>query len=117
MAQSDPKLPNLPDLETLAPVLGQLTFGALAGFAAGYALKKIGKVAAVALGLFFIAIQLLAYYGLVEINWLQIQESVDPLLRPDSLEVLWRDVLELLTLNLPFAGAFIPGLLVGLRRG
>ncbi len=117
MAQPRPDLPDLPDLETLAPVLGQLTFGALAGFAAGYALKKIGKVAAVALGLFFIAIQLLAYYGLVEINWLQIQRSVDPLLRPESLEVLWRDVLELLTLNLPFAGAFIPGLLVGLRRG
>lgn len=101
----------------LAPVLGQLTFGALAGFAAGYALKKIGKIAAVALGLFFIAIQLLAYYGLVEINWLQIQASVDPLLRPESLQALWDDVLELLTLNLPFAGAFIPGLLVGLRRG
>lgn len=97
--------------------MGQLTFGALAGFAVGYALKKIGKVAAVALGLFFIAIQLLAYYGLVEINWLQIQASVDPLLRPESLQALWDDVLELLTLNLPFAGAFIPGLLVGLRRG
>lgn len=109
--------PQLPDLETLAPVLGQLTFGALAGFAAGYALKKIGKVAAVALGLFFIAIQLLAFYGLVEINWLRIQESVDPLLRPESLQALWDDLLELLTLNLPFAGAFIPGLLVGLRRG
>lgn len=117
MTQPDLISGKFPDIETLAPVLGQLTFGALAGFAVGYALKKIGKVAAVALGLFFIAIQLLAYYGLVEINWLQIQASVDPLLRPESLQALWDDVLELLTLNLPFAGAFIPGLLVGLRRG
>lgn len=118
MAQPNLQLPeNLPDLETLAPVLGQLTFGALAGFAAGYALKKIGKVAAVALGIFFILIQLLAYYGFVEVNWLQIQESVDPFLKPDSLEGLWRNVLDLLTLNLPFAAAFIPGLLLGLRRG
>jgi uncharacterized membrane protein (Fun14 family) len=108
---------QLPDIETLAPVLGQLTFGALAGFAAGYALKKIGKLAAIVLGLLFIAVQLLAYYGLVEINWLQIQRSVDPLLRPESLEGLWRDLVGLLTLNLPFAAAFIPGLLVGLRRG
>ncbi len=114
MAQPSPKLP---DIETLAPVLGQLTFGALAGFAAGYALKKIGKFTAIALGLFFIAIQLLAYYGLVEVNWLQIQRSVDPLLKPDSLEALWQDLVRLLTLNLPFAGAFIPGLIVGLRRG
>ncbi len=52
MAQPDLLPSELPDLETLAPILGQLTFGALAGFAAGYALKKIGKVAAVALGIF-----------------------------------------------------------------
>lgn len=114
MAQPELKLP---DIETLAPVLGQLTFGLLAGFAAGYALKKIGKVAAIALGLFFIAVQLLAYYGFIEVNWLRIQESVDPLLRPDSLQSLWQDLLELLTLNLPFAATFIPGLLIGLRRG
>lgn len=118
MAEPNVKLPEkLPELETLAPVLGQLTFGALAGFAAGYALKKIGKVAAVVLGLFFVAIQLLAYYGLVEVNWLQIQKSVDPFLKPESLEALWRELAELLTLNLPFAAAFIPGLLLGLRRG
>ena len=114
MAQPQLKLPNV---ETLAPILGQLTFGALAGFAAGYALKKIGKIAALVLGLFFIGVQLLAYYGLVEINWLQIQEGVDPLLRPESLQALWRSLAELLTLNLPFAGAFIPGLLFGLQRG
>lgn len=118
MAQSEtqPQL-ELPNVETLAPILGQLTFGALAGFAAGYALKKIGKVAAIALGIFFIAIQLLAYYGLVEINWLQIQEGIDPLLRPESLQALWQELADLLTLNLPFAGAFIPGLLLGLQRG
>ena len=118
MAQSgtQPQL-ELPNVETLAPILGQLTFGALAGFAAGYALKKIGKFAAITLGLFFLGVQLLAYYGLVEINWLQIQEGVDPLLRPESLQALWRSLVDLLTLNLPFAGAFVPGLLLGLQRG
>lgn len=108
---------ELPDLETIAPVAGQLTFGALAGFAAGYTLKKIGKIAAIVLGVFFIALQLLAYYGLIEINWLRIQESVDPLFRPESLQAWWEELVRMLTLNLPFAGAFIPGLLVGLRRG
>ena len=116
MAQSETQL-ELPNVETLAPILGQLTFGALAGFAAGYALKKIGKFAAITLGLFFLGVQLLAYYGLVEINWLQIQEGVDPLLRPESLQALWRSLVDLLTLNLPFAGAFVPGLLLGLQRG
>lgn len=112
-----PENVDLPDMETLAPILGQLTFGALAGFAAGYALKKIGKIAALALGLFFIAIQLLAYYGYVEVNWLQIQEHVDPILKPDSLQALWEQIIALLTQNLPFAASFIPGFIVGLRRG
>ena len=112
-----PENVELPDLETLAPIAGQLTFGALAGFAAGYALKKVGKVAAIVLGVFFIALQLLAYYGLVEINWLRIQESVDPLLRPESLQAWWAELVRVLTLNLPFAAAFVPGLLIGLRRG
>jgi uncharacterized membrane protein (Fun14 family) len=97
--------------------LGQLTFGGLAGFAAGYALKKIGKVAAIALGIFFILLQILAFYGVVEVNWLRLQESVDPFLRPESLERLWRDLLTLLTLNLPFAAAFVPGFIFGLQRG
>ncbi len=62
---------------------------------------------------FFIALQLLAYYGFVEINWLRIQEGVDPFLRPESLQAWWEELVRVLTLNLPFAAAFIPGLLVG----
>lgn len=112
-----PDTVQLPRVEILAPVLGQLTFGALAGFAAGYALKKVGKLAAIALGIFFILLQLLAYFGFVEVNWLQIQRHVDPQLQPDALEGLWRNLLALLTLNLPFAAAFVPGFVVGLQRG
>lgn len=108
---------HVPDVEKLAPFIGQITFGALAGFAAGYALKKIGKMAAIALGIFFIGVQLLAYYGFVEVNWLQIQKTVDPLLKPDSLQAFWQALVKLLTLNLPFAASFIPGLLIGLRKG
>jgi uncharacterized membrane protein (Fun14 family) len=112
-----PDTVQLPSVETLAPVLGQLTFGALAGFAAGYALKKVGKLAVIALGVFFILLQLLAYFGVVEVNWLQVQRYVDPLLRPDALEGLWRNLVAFLTLNLPFAASFVPGLVVGLQRG
>ena len=60
---------NAPNLITLAPYLQQISFGLLAGFAAGYALKKVGKLLAVALGLLFIALQVLAYYGFVTVNW------------------------------------------------
>ena len=108
---------TVPDLETVAPYLQQLSFGALAGFAAGYALKKVGKLAAVTLGLLFIAIQILAYYGFVTIDWLEVQRRVNPLLESESLNVLWQALVNILTYNLTFAAAFVPGLVLGLRRG
>lgn len=106
-----------PDLQTIAPYLQQISFGALAGFASGYALKKVGKVVAIIIGLLFVALQLLAYYGIVEINWGVVQGHVDPLLEPESLSGMWQNLVQLLTYNITFAAAFVPGLLFGLRRG
>ncbi|HEX7021824.1 MAG TPA: FUN14 domain-containing protein, partial [Trueperaceae bacterium] len=87
------------------------------GFAAGYALKKVGKFVAIALGLLFVAIQLLAYYGFVSVNWFELQERVDPLLGGESLNRMWGFLVGLLTYNITFAAAFVPGLVIGLKRG
>ncbi len=106
-----------PSVETALPYLGQLSFGALAGFAAGYALKKVGKIVAVLVGLLFIALQILAYYGFIQIDWLAVQERFDPVLESGNLSRLWQNLLGLLTYNLTFAAAFVPGLLLGLRQG
>ena len=108
---------DAPDLTTLAPYLQQISFGLLAGFAAGYALKKVGKLLAVALGLLFIALQILAYYGFVTVNWTEVQEQVDPLLEASALNRLWQSLIDILTYNLTFAVSFIPGLVFGLKRG
>ncbi len=104
-------------MEALQPYVGQITFGGLAGFVAGYALKKVGKLAALVLGLFFIGLQLMAYYGLVEINWTRIQASVEPLLGEEQLRTLWQRLLDVLTYNAPFAGGFTAGLVLGLKKG
>lgn len=106
-----------PDLQAIAPHLQQISFGALAGFAVGYALKKAGKAVALVLGLLFVALQLLAYYGLIDINWGVVQGHVDPLLEPEALGSLWQGLVGLLTFNITFAASFVPGLVVGLRRG
>ena len=108
---------EIPSLQTVAPYLEQLSFGLIAGFAAGYALKKLGKVVVFALGLLFIAIQILAYYDFVAISWIEIENSVKPLLEADSITQMWQALVQLLTHNVTFAGAFVPGLLIGLRRG
>ena len=101
----------------LAPYLGQISFGALAGFATGYALKKIGRIALVIFGLIFVVVQLLAYYGVVQVDWLRIQSYADPLLKRESLQGFFNSLVSILTNNVPFAGAFIPGFLLGLRFG
>ncbi|HEX2865152.1 MAG TPA: FUN14 domain-containing protein [Deinococcales bacterium] len=106
------------DLGTLlGPMAGQLGFGALAGFCSGYALKRIGRAVAFTLGLIFILLQVLASLGYIHVDWLRIQSAADPYLNPKGLDSLWKGLVGLLTTNLPFAAAFIPGLLFGLRRG
>lgn len=108
---------NWPELKSVFPWVEQIAFGAVAGFVAGYALKKVGKFVALALGLIFIVIQLLAWSGFVNVNWDLIQTRVDPLLTSESLERSWRGLLSLLTFNIPFAASFIPGFILGVRRG
>lgn len=106
-----------PDLQTVFPFVEQLGFGAVAGFAAGYALKKVGKLVAIAIGLLFVVVQLLAYFGFVTINWGTVQSSVDPMLTTHALGGAWRTVLSILTYNVAFAAAFVPAFVLGLKRG
>lgn len=90
----------MPELSSVFPFVEQLGFGALAGFAAGYALKKVGKLLAIALGLLFVVLQVLAYYGFVQVDWGAVQRQVDPLLSGDSLGGAWRTLIAVLTYNL-----------------
>lgn len=106
-----------PDLQTVFPFVEQLGFGAVAGFAAGFALKKVGKFVALALGLLFVIVQVLAYYGFVSINWGVVQTRVDPMLTPGALSGAWKTVLAVLTYNVAFAAAFVPSFVWGLKRG
>ena len=105
------------DIQPFLPYIQQLGFGGIAGFVVGYALKKVGKIVAIALGILFVILQVLAYYGFVSINWIQVQKSVDPLLETNTLQAMWQGLINILTYNFVAAAAFIPGLILGLRRG
>jgi len=105
------------DWGALAPYAEQLGFGLIAGFAVGYALKKVGKLLAVALGLLFVVVQVLASQGFLTVHWGEVQARVDPWFETESLDGAWQSLLRVLTHNVTFAGAFVPGLIVGLRRG
>jgi len=55
-------------VEILTPLLTQLGVGGIAGLCTGYALKKIGKLIAVILGIAFIGLELLAYKGIISVT-------------------------------------------------
>ena len=101
----------------LVPYAEQLGFGLVAGFAVGYALKKVGKVLAVVLGLLFVTVQILASQGFLTVHWGEVQARVDPWFETETMDGAWRSLVGVLTHNLTFAGAFLPGLVIGLRRG
>ena len=60
------------------PHLYQLGFGGAMGIASGYAMKQIGKAAAMIIGTAFISLQVAAYYGYVEVKWKKIRDDVVP---------------------------------------
>lgn len=107
----------MPELSAVWPWVERLGFGVVAGFVAGYALKKVGKLLALVLGLLFLAVQLLAWAGFVSVNWDVVQQQVDPLLTGGALGGTWERVLAFVTYNIPFAAAFVPAFVLGLRRG
>ncbi|KAA8497416.1 FUN14 domain-containing protein 1 [Porphyridium purpureum] len=61
--------------EDIGPAIGQLSIGSLGGFAAGFALKRIGKLAAFGIGTVFVIMQGLSYTGYVHINWRAIERD------------------------------------------
>jgi len=94
---------------------GSLGLGGLAGFAAGFALKQVGRIVALVVGLFFIGVQVLAYQGYLHVDWAGIQRDLAPALAPERIESMWSKVVAVLTYNLPFAAGFVPGFWMGLR--
>lgn len=90
-----------------------LGFGGIAGWCVGFTLKKFAKIAALVVGIIFMAIQYLAYNHYVTVDWEKIKQTV-----PESgMQQVWTGLMSIFTYNLPFAGAFAAGLLLGFRRG
>jgi uncharacterized membrane protein (Fun14 family) len=53
-----------------------MTIGGATGLCAGYTAKKVGQLAALTLGVGFVALQVLAYNGYITVNWSGIQKKV-----------------------------------------
>lgn len=105
-----------PDIVTaLQAMLPDLSLGAVLGFATGVAVKFVGRIVLIVVGLLFIVLQLLSLSGIVTIDWLKLQALTAPWFHEGGQQGLsW--FMSVLTSRLPFVGAFTAGLLLGLRK-
>ena len=101
-------------VEILTPLLTQLGVGGVAGLCVGYALKKIGKLFAILLGLAFLGLELLAYKGIININYTALEEWATELIGQVGVA---EGILTVIIGNLPFAASFLVGFAIGLKMG
>ena len=89
--------------------------GFVLGFAVGYALKKLVKLALVLLGLLTIVLLALEYYGIIQVNYdkfVALVEQAMNMTRSAASSIASHAVA-----SLPFAGSFLLGFALGFKMG
>ena len=99
------------------------------GAVAGYAIKKVMKIAAVVVGLFVVGLSYLSYRGWIDVKWIEMENATKSMLANVSGQVghtlnntttqFAAHSTTVEAASLPVAGAFgfMPGLMLGLNRG
>ena len=103
--------------------------GFLLGAVAGYAIKKVMKIAAVVIGLFVAGLAYLSYKGWVDVKWAAMEDASRNTLTNTSEQVVQAlnntaaqfasHPSALTASGLPVAAmfGFVPGLMMGFKRG
>jgi len=101
--------------EVLTPVAFQGVAGFLCGFAAGYALKKIGKVLAVVFGVFVLALMYLQYKGIITVHYDKLFSLTESYLT--AVMQMQSTVLTTVVSHIPLAASFTVGFTAGFKKG
>jgi uncharacterized membrane protein (Fun14 family) len=103
--------------------------GFLFGTAAGYAIKKVMKIAAIVVGLFVAALAYLSYKGLIDVKWVAMEGATRNALMNASGQVVHAlnntetqfaahpSAVQASGLPMAAAVGFVPGLLMGFKKG
>lgn len=98
----------------LTPLVSELGVGGVGGFVVGYSLKKIAKIMAIALGLIFVALQYLAYKGLIIIDYTAMREWALELMGQSA---EFQSIVTDFIAHIPFGASFAVGLYLGMKKG
>jgi len=101
-------------VEVVTPLLTQLGVGGIAGLCVGYALMKIGRFVALILGIAFLGLEGLAYKGIININYVALEEWVNGMIGQVGIA---EGILTTVISNLPFAASFLAGFYLGVKIG
>jgi uncharacterized membrane protein (Fun14 family) len=103
--------------------------GFLFGAVAGYAIKKVMKIAAIVIGLFAVGLSYLSYRGWIDVKWMEMEnatkaaltnvagQAIHALNSTASQFAVHSSTIEAAGLPVAAAIGFMPGLMVGLRKG
>jgi uncharacterized membrane protein (Fun14 family) len=103
--------------------------GFLFGAVAGYAIKKVIKIAAVVIGLFVVGLSYLSYRGWIDVKWVEMENATKTTLTNVAGQVghalnntatqfaAHSTIVESAGLPIAAAFGFMPGLMLGLRKG
>ncbi|MGK0205662.1 MAG: putative membrane protein (Fun14 family) [Planctomycetota bacterium] len=92
----------------------RLGFSFIAGFSIGTFLRAVLKLAAIVLGFWLVVTFLLAYAGLVTVEWDQIDALWNQFF--GAIESEWGDFQAFMLGSLPATGLAVTGLAIGLKR-
>ena len=101
-------------MDWLLPFAGTLGIGGFLGWAAATFIKTTGRIIGCIIGVVFILMQVLAYYGIAQWHWDVIGKAAGPAAEAAKHGggFLWK----ILTYNLPFTGGFGAGFWWGMKR-
>jgi len=96
-------------------IIFQLGFGAISGFAVGYAFKKVLKLTLIISGLLILALMYLQWQGILNVNYEELFQKVEGWIKGMMGE--GSTIVSQAVANLPFAAAFLAGFALGLKKG
>ena len=106
-------------LEGVAPTLFTIGSGGLIGFLAGFAIKRVFKILAVIVGIFFAALMYFQSQNLISVNWDKIQSMSQGMV--STLAHTLTDTGQISTiagnLGIPLTGGLAAGFAIGVMKG
>jgi uncharacterized membrane protein (Fun14 family) len=106
-------------IENISPVLFSIGSGGVIGFLAGFAIKKVMKILAVVVGVFFAALIYLQSQTIININWDKLQSVSQSIVTTIASSLTDTGQVSAIAGNLgiPLTGGLAAGFAIGLAKG